>query len=373
MLTRFTTFCVILMCFASVGSTKIVFNSSRNGVAGIYIMNDDGSDLTLLTNTLSPSYPRWSPDGKQIVFGRNAQVGSSAIFLINADGTNIRQLTFPHENVWDGHASFSPDGESIVFKRLHRKTGERSINVIDMESGRIKIIAEDLQVNRLEFSPDGQDILFGGIIKLNASYINIWIMRSDGSNVRELLPPPIEAGGAVVVRRSCPRWSPDGKKILYHQVKFRYVEAEDPIRGKVLAPETLEYRLLICDKNGNKIRHLNIPKNWSSKGCSQWMDNGETVLFSGREIGLNVPFINPDWEKGYNIYKYHIPSRKITRLSNHQDNDYHLDWISDDVYAVSPTGKKTLQWGKLKAFLNTRYEMLKTHANGLAYFLSNQH
>ncbi len=61
------------------------------------MMNDDGSDVTLLTDALSPGNPRWSPSGKQILFNRRvAQHSSSyAIFLMNADGTNIRQLTVP--------------------------------------------------------------------------------------------------------------------------------------------------------------------------------------------------------------------------------------------------------------------------------------
>ena len=368
MLIRLTTFCLILMCFTSLGNTKIVFSSNRNGVKGIYIMNDDGSDVKLLTDTKNPGIPRWSPDGKQIVFSRPLSANTKALFLMNADGTNIQQLTVPPEEGWDHHASFSADGKSILFNRVDlNNKDKRSINVIDLKSGRINTIAKDLGTNFLELSPDGKDIIFGGIGKLHESLINIWIMQNDGGRLRELLPTPPEIiGGDVVVKRDCPRWSPDGKRILYSQRKLRWVEAEDPNRGKVLAAAILEYRIYICDTKGNILRHLNIPKNWISQGCSQWMDNGESVLFSGREIELNVPFINPEWRNGYNIYKYHIASGKTTRLTDHQGRDYHVDWISDDVYAVSPSGKKTIQWGQLKAFLYTRYKTLKTFSSGLA-------
>ena len=166
--------------------------------------------------------------------------------------------------------------------------------------------------------------------------------------MRELLPPPIEAGGVIAVQRSSSRWSPDGEQILYKQYKTRWVEVVDPERGKVLTPMILEYRYFICDKNGNTVKTLNnIPKNWNSQGVSAWMDNGESVLFSGREIELNVPFAH-EWENGLNIYKYHITTGKITRLTNHPGRDYHLDWISDQTYAVTPAGKKKVQWGTLK-------------------------
>ena len=47
------------------------------------------------------------------------------------------------------------------------------------------------------------------------------------------------------------------------------------------------------------------------------------------------------------------------------------DWISDDVLPVSPVGKQPIQWGKLKAFLNTRIEAFKVFSRGLSIFLPN--
>ena len=68
-----TTLCLVLLLFSTVASAKILFNSYRNGVWGIYIMDDDGSNVTQLTNTLRPRAPAWSPDGKQIVFKKTLE------------------------------------------------------------------------------------------------------------------------------------------------------------------------------------------------------------------------------------------------------------------------------------------------------------
>ena len=177
---RLTTLCIIGLCFSTVANAKIVFSSSRDGVKGIYVMDDDGTGVTLLTDALSPGNPRWSPSGKQIMFARPvAQHSSSyAIFLMNADGTNIRQLTVPPDNGRDSHASFSPDGKSILFKRNDPDNEKRSVNIMVLKSGSIKKISE-IKMNRPEFSPDGQSILFYGIntIGIGGSYTNIWIMR----------------------------------------------------------------------------------------------------------------------------------------------------------------------------------------------------
>jgi len=82
-------------------------------------MNPDGSDLFQVTNlpptTNSSWFQDYSPDGKQIVFSHD-MTGSLELYVINADGTGLRQLTkidgtdklFPR---------WSPKGLRIVFLR----------------------------------------------------------------------------------------------------------------------------------------------------------------------------------------------------------------------------------------------------------------
>jgi Tol biopolymer transport system component len=57
-------------------------------------MNADGSDLVQLTNDKSNSaYPSWSPDGSQILFESDRNDGNANIYVMDADGSNIVQLT----------------------------------------------------------------------------------------------------------------------------------------------------------------------------------------------------------------------------------------------------------------------------------------
>ena len=332
----------LILLLSTVANAKIVFDSKHDGVRGIYAMDDDGSNLTLLTDTLFPSAPRWAPDGKQIVFERQVHphdTQRSHLFMMNADGTNVRQLT-PPLNGRDMHPSFSPDGKSILFRRYTFQDKKHSINVLSLESGAIKQIS-DLGANNPDWSPDGKQIVCSSIPAAGVSGGNIWIMTANGFNTRELLPPLPK--GKLIISRWNPRWSPDGRWILY-------TEDHDTLAqiGNVLHYIPQAYRYLVFHWNSKQIRELKIPKNLRPVGIA-WMDNGQSVLFSAVERKLKQPVLD-DAQNLYNIYKYHIVTGKITRLTNHPGQDVFLDWISDNIYSVSPVGKMPTQWGELKTF-----------------------
>ena len=134
--------CLLLLLLSTGAHAKIVFSSVREGVYGVYIMDDDGSNQTVLTEseTLRP-FPRCcSPDGKQILFQRRTKInGNRGLFLMNADGTNIRQLTENDGSSLNG-SSFSPDGKSIVFQRTTQinDKSQHSIVVLNIETGKMK-------------------------------------------------------------------------------------------------------------------------------------------------------------------------------------------------------------------------------------------
>lgn len=72
---------------------QIAFVSSRGGRSAIYIMNDDGSHLHVLTDQSANAVnPAWSPDGQQIAF-TSGQQGHSQIYVINVDGSNQHAVT----------------------------------------------------------------------------------------------------------------------------------------------------------------------------------------------------------------------------------------------------------------------------------------
>ncbi len=115
--------CALLAgCSSGSSGGRIAFTSIRDNVSHVFVMNADGTDVRQLTRTypstdpswlgVSSSSPSWSPDGKQIAFSSNRD-GDSEIFVMNADGTEVRQLTNNDDR--DVHPAWSPDGKHIAF------------------------------------------------------------------------------------------------------------------------------------------------------------------------------------------------------------------------------------------------------------------
>ena len=359
-------FCLMLLFFSTSVHAKIVFAGAPNGVKGvkgIYVMDDDGSNVKLLTETKHWGTPRWSPDGKQIVFKNG-----TALYLMNEDGSNIRQLTHPVRNrEFDQYPTFSPDGKSVLFERTEEiDNGGLKFNicVINIMSGKIKKITE-INIDGADWSPDGKDIIFARPIGLGIKWSgNIWIMESNGRHARELTDP-IDLNNPLQIAQWQPRWSPDGKKILYRQQEFTWEKRDDPNTVWLIRKA---HRYIVCDRNGKTLQRLSIPKDFRAVSFD-WMNGGKSVVLSGYKYKLNEK--PPAWGETppYNIYKYNIRTGSMTRLTDHTGDDWMLDWIDDHAHAVTPKGKQLLQWGKLKTFLNIHRGTFKTFSRNLSIFL----
>jgi Tol biopolymer transport system component/tRNA A-37 threonylcarbamoyl transferase component Bud32 len=94
---------------------RMVFASDRNGYLEIWAANSDGSNVTQLTALASvrSGSPRWSPDGQKIVFDSLAS-GNNDIWMVNAEGGSPKRLTMEPSN--DARPSWSRDGRWIYFR-----------------------------------------------------------------------------------------------------------------------------------------------------------------------------------------------------------------------------------------------------------------
>lgn len=336
MRTFLTSLCCLIL-LSTVVDAKIVFKSIAEGFTGMYVMDDDGSNVTLLIRNSVPRQPCWSPDGKQIVYEQYNSLNGRQYFsiaIMNSDGSKIRNLTSPDTGS-DYYPSFSPDGKQVLFSRYQGKN--RSINVLNLESGEIRQIS-DIGARSPRYSPNGEQITF--IFNPSGNNPNkhhLWIMDAEGNNARQLIPT---AEDPMNIIHSRPRWSPDGKQILYTQSE--YIEQQV---DKIVVEIHKAHRYMTCNQNGENIVELDVPKNWKPMGID-WMDDGESVVLSMREIELNNHNFIELLE--YHIYQYHLGTEKLTEVTNPHIDGYEVDWISGDALSVSPEGKKRTQWAEIK-------------------------
>ena len=78
-------------------------------------MNANGTHQRRLTApALEAFFPGWSPDGRHIVFANNCCLPHSNLFVMNPDGSGLRQLTHVPPKSNAAFATYSPDGTKIV-------------------------------------------------------------------------------------------------------------------------------------------------------------------------------------------------------------------------------------------------------------------
>src|SRR6266545_4430086 len=138
---------------------RILFVSHHSGNFDIYRINADGSDLRQLTTSpATDDTPAWSPDGQQIAFSSGKDIQ-----IMNADGSG--QFSLVHTAEDHSYPSWSPDGQRIAFTT--GDIGNYNIDIINVDgSGLTHLTAASPFAGNARnpvWSPDGQQLAFMSI------------------------------------------------------------------------------------------------------------------------------------------------------------------------------------------------------------------
>ena len=152
-------------------------------------MNSDGSGLRNLTSKLAAggrlgagpaSDPVWSPDGRMIAFVRlNTRLG---VYVVNADGSGVRNLTPKPMGAAYAAPAWSPDGRKIAF--ASERDGNSEIYLMNADGSGQRNLTRNLAYDGdPAWSPDGQKITF--VSNRDGRY-EVYVMNADGSGQRSL-------------------------------------------------------------------------------------------------------------------------------------------------------------------------------------------
>lgn len=190
----------------------ITFWSTRTGPDNpegdqeIFVMNANGSGLRQITfNTVDDGGPAWSPRGDRIVFHRWLDDFNADLMTVRANGTGERNLT-RSPGLLDRYGIWSPDGREIVF--MHDNSGlENDIYTIRPDGSHLRVLtATPTDEESPDWSPDGTRIAMHADAAMPGEQWDIYVMPRYGGSL------PIRLTMATGYH---PGWSPNGRKIVF--------------------------------------------------------------------------------------------------------------------------------------------------------------
>jgi TolB protein len=161
---------------------RLAFCSTMDGNAEIYLADADGKNVKRLTfNNAIETSPSWSPTGREIAFTSDRLgTGNPQIYTMDAEGSNVRKISFGG-NYHDAPA-WSPDGERIAF--VSRVDNVFDIYILNLRTQQITKLTESNARNETpSWSPDGRHLVFASNL---SGTIQVYSIDYDGANLRPL-------------------------------------------------------------------------------------------------------------------------------------------------------------------------------------------
>lgn len=271
---------------------QIAFASTRaGGDSEIFVMDADGTNLRQMThNRVDDHSPDWAPDGRRIVFVREDWAEDHDLHIVDSVTGLERQFTawrywYEDDPVW------SPDGEWIAFSSKHPDGDGGDVIAMSLDGKRMRYVATQ-QENSTNidpsWSPDGRRLVF---IEYYDSYDLYTTSFCCGGGYRK---SPVTSDP---LQEWHPDWSPDGARILF---------------SRSISTSVFKHGLYTTSPDGQDLRVvLEGPLDARS---GTWSPDGRTIAFYAQG-GL-----------GYDIYRVNVDGTGLMRLTDEAGSDQHPDW-----------------------------------------------
>ncbi len=219
---------------------SLAFASTRDhGSTDIHRLDLQTGEVRNLTDTLGGDYrPSWSPDGRMIAFssergkpprmaaGRWEHVHEPSVYVMRADGGGVRRLTADGQLA--GSPRWSADGRRVVFYELAVEDTFRARGRGGQGRVEARIVSVDVA------SGERTEHASGPGLKLSPQFVAAdrvgWLAKSGPAATLAFSDGGKGAAGDI----GNPSWSHDGRRVVYQQGPIATI-ARPRAPGEVLA------------------------------------------------------------------------------------------------------------------------------------------
>ena len=334
-------------CFSPDGD-KIAFGAGHH----VYVMNSDCSDIFQVCKGTSP---RWTPDGKHILFEHGQSTS-----MTNTDGTQRHSFSdWTERSLKLSYVSYSPDGSKLAGcgrgrMTLRRRDVPSGLYATDRTGSKVALVAKNPDRGAFTWpcwSPDGKRLAFVAVddVRRNLGIIvkdpvsgserrlvegdhpcwqpgenaiafdrqgDVYVIDDDGTHLRRLTNPT--PTGVSRLWGSHPRWSRDGQSILFRRGHYIWTAKADGTDQRCI------------------IKGRRQDDRWPVGFTPLWSADGKKIIFTpyvaaqfGKAPEPELCTVNPDGTQAERIMK-------LQGRAMFSDQGF----SRGDVVAWSPDGQK---------------------------------
>jgi Tol biopolymer transport system component len=182
------------------------------GDTQVYVVNPDGMHERLVqASTDTGECPRWFPDGAHVAICGSPALPGGGSRIINPDDGTYRDIDGQDPTLFNPCGTPSPDGTLLLCETFSEDGSQNGIHTIrSSDGGGLQQITSNPGGDDVtgSWSPDGKRIVFQRFGP--DSYQGVFIVNVNGTGLKQILPPTIQAGGTL-------NWSPQGNEIAFSQ------------------------------------------------------------------------------------------------------------------------------------------------------------